>query len=302
MHFCITGTGRCGTKLLRNIFNAHPHIYVYDETHWIPRMFEFFGTGEAKVDSLIEIIRHTYHVTGVRVTELNEAYLTTELAGRTRMTVAEFCDILGNSLARRHGKMLWADKTPDYGPHLQSLQLLWPKCRIVHITRHGLEVAMSMSRHPAFRWMVSAREMWWESASFNHYYQMVGTVKQPFMAYIELWYWRLLRIRNEATRLNPGSYLEVKLEDLVKGPEDTLRKIAAFVAVSAPEDWLNEAVNTIDIDRIHCHAADIPSDGLESQHRELLTTLGYDIPPILPDISPKWSMRKIRNAIREILP
>ena len=281
------------------MFNAHPHIYVYDETHWIPKMFEFFGTGEAEVGLLIEIVRRTHHVTGVRATELDEAHLTTELSGRTRMTVAEFCDILGNSFARRHGKTLWADKTPDYGPHLQSLQLLWPKCRVVHITRHGLEVAMSMSRHPAFRWMASAREMWWESASYNHYYQMVGTVKRPFVDYVELWYWRLLRIRNEATRLSPGSYLEVKLEDLVKEPEDTLRRIAAFVGVSAPEDWLAEAVDIIDIDRIHCHAKNIPTHGLNSRHRDLLTTLGYDIPPRQPDTAPRWPMRKMKNAVRD---
>lgn len=294
MHFCITGTGRCGTKLLRNMFNTHPDIYVYDETHWIPKMFEFFGTGEADVDSLIDIIRRTYYPTGTPVTELDEVSLVSELSGRTRMTVAEFCNILGNSFARRHGKILWADKTPDYGPHLQSLQLLWPKCRIVHIIRHGLEVAVSMSRHPGFRWMASAREMWWESASFNRYYQMVDTVDRPFLEYVDLWYWRLLRIQNEASRLSPGSYVEVRLEDLIQWPEDTLKKIATFVEVSAPEGWLNEAAHIIDIDRLHHHAKNIPANELSPRHRDLLTTLGYEIPPNHP-------MRTLKNAIRKFL-
>ena len=260
---------------MRDLFNVHPHIFVYDETHWIPKMFEFFGTGEAEVDSLIEIIRRTYHVTGVPVTELDEAELATELSGRTRITVAEFCNVLGNSFAQRHGKILWADKTPDYGPYLQLLQLLWPKCRIVHVIRHGKEVALSMSRHPGFRWMASAREMWWVPASFNRYYQVVDTADRPFAEFIELWYWRLLRIRDEATRLSPGSYLEVRFEDLIERPKVTLRKIATFVKVSAPENWLTKAVDLIDVDLIHNHARKIPDDEFDSRHRDLLTTLGY---------------------------
>ena len=95
MQCCVAGTGRWGSKLLRNMFNMHPDIYVYDETHRIPKMFEFLGTGEADVNSLVEIIRRTYHVTGVPVIVLDEVRLTAELSGRTRMTVAGFCDTLG---------------------------------------------------------------------------------------------------------------------------------------------------------------------------------------------------------------
>ena len=275
MHFCMTGTGRCGTKLLRNLFNMHPHLYVHDETHWIPKMFEFFGTGEAEVDSLIEIIRRTYHVTGVPVTALNEADLATELAGRKRMTVARFCDMLGESLARRQGKRLWADKTPDYGPYMQILQQLWPKCRFVHLVRHGLEVALSMSQHPGFRWMASAQEMWWCPASYNRYYQAVDITDRPFVEFIELWYWRLSRIRNEATRLSPGSYLEVRFEDLIESPEATLKNISAFLDIATPADWLTAAVDLIDIDRIRCRARAISDDDLNDRHRDLLKSLGY---------------------------
>ena len=275
MHFCITGTGRCGSKLLRTLFNTHPELYVYNETHWIPKMFEFFGTGEAEVESLIKIIRRTYHVTGVPVTPLNETDLATALSAQTSMTVAQFCDALGLAVAQRHGKTRWADKTPDYGPYLHVLQTLWPACRFIHLVRHGLEVALSMSWHPGFRWMTSAQEMWWCPASFNHYYQAVDTVDRPFTAFLDLWYWRLLRIRNEATRLHPGSYLEIRFDDLIERPEATLKKIAAFVGLSAPADWLTEAVDLIEPNHIRCHAREIPDDDLEPRHQDLLTSLGY---------------------------
>ncbi|MFC1575518.1 sulfotransferase [Gemmatimonadota bacterium] len=276
MHFCITGTGRCGSKLLRNLFHIHPALFVYDETHWIPKMYEFFGTGEAEVEALINIIRRTNHVTGLPVTELDEARLATDLAGATRMTVAQFCDVLGKSFAQKEGKTLWADKTPDYGPNLQVLQTLWPNCRFVHIVRHGLEVALSMSRHPGFRWMASAQEMWWCPPSFNRYYQAVDTVERPFADFLDLWYRRFQRIRNESTRLHPDSYLEVRFEDLIAAPEGTLTKIAAFVDVAAPEDWVSEALSLIDVRRIRSHAREIEGGNIHPRHRELLTSLGYD--------------------------
>ena len=153
---------------------------------------------------------------------------------------------------------------------------------------------MSMSRHPGFRWMTAAREMWWESTSYHRYHQTVDTAKRPFLDYIELWYWRLLRIRNEATRLSPASYSEIRLEDLIEWPEETLKRVASFVRVSAPEDWLTDAVDIIDTDRIRCHAKSIPADELKPWHRDLLTALGYDIPPKRP-------IRRMKDAIGALL-
>jgi hypothetical protein len=273
--FCLTGTGRCGTKVLRGLLDAHPDLFVYDETHWIPKMFEFFGTGDADVDALLGIVRRTYYVTGTPTTALDEAQLRTALGGRRTMTVAEFCDALGVSFARRHGKTLWADKTPDYGPSLHVLQTLWPNCRVVHLVRHGLEVALSMSRHPGFRWMASARDLWWCPASFNQYYRAVPVTDRPFVDFLDLWYWRLLRIRNEATRLAPGTYLEVRFEDLIERPADTLRGIASFVDLPSPDDWLTGATALIDPRRIRSRARDIPRDGLNDRHRALLDALAY---------------------------
>ena len=276
MHFCITGTGRCGTRLFRNLFNSHPQLYVYNETHWIPKMFEFFGSGKANVATLIDIVRRTYFITGEPVTALDALDLTTIFSDQTHITVAEFCNILGLSFAHHHGKKIWADKTPDYGPYLHTLQVLWPKCRVVHVIRHGKEVALSMSRHPGFRWMASAREMWWCPASFNNYYQAMEIKDQPFADYIALWYWRLLRIRNEAKRLRRGSYLEVKFEDMIERPAATLKKIAAFVKIPIPKNWLNTVADIIDVDRIHCRADSIPHTEFKTEHRQLLKALGYD--------------------------
>ncbi len=275
MRFCITGTGRSGTTLLRHLFNMHPEVFVYHESHWIPKMVEFFGSGEGDVHRLIAVVEKTFHVTGKPVTILDRARLDAALAGRDRMTVREFCDILGGCFAEAAGKRYWADKTPDYGPYLETLQRLWPQCRFVHVVRHGLETALSMSRHPGFRWMASAGEMWWVQPSYNKYFERHPTRDVPLEEFVALWYWRFQRIRDEASRLLPGSYLEVRFEDLIARPAELLKQVADHVGLAADPNWLACATPLVDPRRVQCDALAIVAPRLQPAQERLLAALGY---------------------------
>ena len=46
MKFCVVGTGRCGTRLLRSMLNTHPELFVFNETHWLVNLYDAFGTAE----------------------------------------------------------------------------------------------------------------------------------------------------------------------------------------------------------------------------------------------------------------
>ena len=84
MRFCIVGTGRCGTTLLRNILSEHPTVAVFNETHWIPKLYEFFGTGTGPVADMIDIVRRTTFANGKVVTELADDELLRRLVSCTR--------------------------------------------------------------------------------------------------------------------------------------------------------------------------------------------------------------------------
>lgn len=276
MRFCIVGTGRCGTSLLRQLFNSHPNVFVFGETHWIPKMFEFFGTGEADANTLIEIIQHTYHETGNPVTALDEQLLNSVLERtQTTTTVQEFCNALAMSFAERDNKQYWADKTPDYGPYMHMLSQLWPNCKFVHIIRNGLETAVSMSRHHGFQWMVATGERWWVPASFNYYYQAAPKTIKPFENFLDLWYWRLQRIRNEATRLPVHNYMEVRFDELLENPSQTLSNIARFVDLPVEHAWLSKATATVDPSSTKSNAHDFDGLVLPARTRALLEDLGY---------------------------
>ncbi|MFC1605780.1 sulfotransferase [Pseudomonadota bacterium] len=273
MHFCIIGTGRCGSTLLKNMFNLHPDVFVFNETHWIPRMYDMFGTGPGGANELINVLLNTYHISGDKVLPVKKEQLLELFSTNERVTVQQFCNRIGLMLAGRHGKRMWADKTPDYGPWMFCIQRLWPNCKFVHLIRHGANVAVSMSRHPGYQWLVSANEDYWPPVSFNKYFSAVSASENPVEAYGDLWCRRLKRIRNEAQLLKGNSYREFHLESFASDIAGTLRAIADFVDLPFSEEWLLKSQEILDVNRI-CNARH-SSDALKGHALDLLHEIGY---------------------------
>jgi len=275
MRFCIVGTGRCGSTLLRNMLNMHPETFVFPETHWIPKMYEMFGEQPANPESLMSIVQRTHHVTGKPVTSIESADLESGLGGMGTPTVREFCDRLGQHFAAEAGKKYWADKTPDYGPHMEMLQRLWPDCKFVHLIRDGGAVACSMAKHIGYRWLATAGEDWWGQPSFNGYHTVIEIEERPLQEFAALWYRRITRIRDELTRVRQGSSLEVRFEDLIASPTVLLHEIADFLDLESPEDWIAGAAQQVQPEKIRSRATAEVIGVLTSNQRRLLTDLGY---------------------------
>jgi hypothetical protein len=264
--------------LLGELLNVHPDVFVFPETHWIPKMHEFFGTGLGPVAELVEIVLGTRHVTGDLVVQTHEQAIRRRFRAGGEMSVAGFCDHLAGMFTARDGKRYWADKTPDYGGYLGILQLHWPSTRFIHLIRDGVSVALSMSRHPGYQWLASAMETSWVPASYNGYYRSVPSRDVGLDAYARLWERRLRRIRNEASRLTMGSVLEVRFEDLLAQPGPTLRGICAFTGLPADTAWETASAARIDRTRATSPRASDLLQSMGAGPLALLRELGY-----LPD-------------------
>ena len=117
-------------------------------------------------------------------------------------------------------------------------------------------------------------------ASFNGYHRVIEPADRPFRDFIALWYRRLRRIRDEAQRLAPGSYLEVRFEDLVEKPRPTLLQLSRFVGLDAPEEWLRDAISRIDLEWARSRkTSDELEASLEPSQHQLLVELGYRSQP-----------------------
>jgi hypothetical protein len=275
MIFCVVGTGRCGSTALGRALNTHPEVFVFPESHWIPKMYEFFGTGTGPVEALLDIVLRTTHVTGQLVVPCDESSLRDWFPAGGEMSVVQFCDHLALMLARDAGKRCWADKTPDYGGYMGMLQTLWPSCRFIHLIRDGVEVALSMLQHPGYQWLAAATEASWVPASFNGYYRAVRVSEASLDQFAILWERRLKRIRDEASRLRPGSMLEVRFEHLLSEPVETLREICGFVGLTAPQDWALRACSSIEPRRVRSRRAPGVLGAMGPGPLKLLAELGY---------------------------
>jgi len=248
MRFFIVGTGRCGSTLMQRIFNSRTDTFVFNETHWIPNLIQGSTGHQIAYRRGLEIIQNTHHVNGKPVTDLNGLEDLPELPPERMMRVQELADLIGRTFAEFAGKIYWADKTPDYGAYMNLLQQLWPESRFVHVVRNGIDVTQSMSRHPGYIHLASARVLNWVPLSLG--YRPAEDSGRPTPGdFVFLWRERLKIICREAENLAPGTYLEMRFEDLLANPSETIEEVAAFLRLQPHAEWLDSVRQLVDTKR-----------------------------------------------------
>jgi hypothetical protein len=193
----IVGCQRSGTSLLRRIFDSHPNIACPPESKFI--------------EPLAELISKRRYLVGFS----GMGYDRAEVA----RAVGAFARSFFDAYAASQGKGRWADKTPNYVDRLpELLELFGPEARFVHLIRHGMDVAASLSderRHyPAVDEQVA---------------QAGGDRAVGAARFWAIQNEKMERFRDEA----PGSSFVIRYEDLTADPEAALRPAFDFVG----EQW-----------------------------------------------------------------
>ena len=263
MKLCIVGSGRCGSNLLGTTFHSHPGLAVFNESHWLPKMYEMYGLRRVPWRELLRIAEKTTWVGGERLLEVNlqqsdhsdyssfYSELNFRLSRAGTVDIREFSDILVETL---FGKNIeWGDKTPDYGYYLQVLHELWPDCKFIHLIRRPLAVASSMSKHPGFKLMVSSGHDNWCPLSYDRLYESLEPGEPGINEYLLYWRRRVSRIRDEAKRVPAQLYKEIWYEDLLSHPVEKLSELADYVGVEQDKDWLHSFAQRVDASRASAH-------------------------------------------------
>ena len=214
----VVGCPRSGTTLLQRMLDHHPRLAVANDSHFIPRAIEDVPTG---VDPLltperVEWVRN-YH----RFYRLDLPDSAVSTAAATSRTYRQFVSRLYTAYARRRGKPLAGEKTPDYVRHLPRLHALFPWVKTIHIVRDGRDVVLS-----ALDWARDDKgpgrfELW---------------RIEPVAVCALWWRWQVSTGRRDGAALGPVHYREVRYEVMVARPEEVLRDLAAFLDLPfAPE-------------------------------------------------------------------
>lgn len=144
----------------------------------------------------------------------------------------EYAGFLGrfmDEIARRQGKKRWVEKTPAHIWYIERLARAFETAKFVHIIRDGRDVALSL------------RQLGWtHSFADNQLLQLLeGGMR---------WEVSTLQGRRAGRQLVEDRYLEIKYEDLVSEPADTMDTVGRFVEVApsleSPKSEFDDSVES----------------------------------------------------------
>ena len=205
----IVGCPRSGTSYLYHLLLSaggfaefRTQMNVFDV---LEPIYGNLGSPKNKAKMMNEWLQSkAFDVSGLQAEEI-KARVLSECRG-----ASDFLRIVMEAVARKQGVDRWIDSTPTNIPHLLRIKKDFPDARIIHIIRDGRDVALSLDKRG---W---SRPLPWDR-------------DQALLAAGLYWEWIVRKGRKLGATLQPD-YLEVRYEDLVNQPADTLDRLGAFLA------------------------------------------------------------------------
>ncbi len=219
----IGGAGRSGTTLVVDMLGLHPCISPVYETDFVMQLGKLLFSGRqwsaadlrAKVTRCMdewtkplplrphnkrehEQFHHGPHYILFDrpfALERTAELLREALAGRAAQGFRQFVVSLFEEHCRLDGKPRWVNKTPAYVRSLPMLEAIFPNMRFIHCVRDGRDTACSAVTRPWGPSDYRKAAEWW-----------VNNVKPGI----------------EFGRQYPDQYYEIRFEDLVRRPAESL--------------------------------------------------------------------------------
>jgi len=126
-------------------------------------------------------------------------------------TAGDFIRVVMDSVTQHQNATRWAFHDGDNVLHFRRIKRDIPNALFVHIIRDGRDIALSLKKMQGFN------PLPWDRNETN---SLVATALY--------WEWMVRRGR-AAGRLFPADYIEIRYEDLVTNPHETLGKLGKFI-------------------------------------------------------------------------
>ena len=124
-------------------------------------------------------------------------------------SAGDFLRIVMEEVCRRQHVDRWAENTPDHVFYLREIKESFPKALFIHVIRDGRDVALSLDK---IGWI---RPMPWDR-------------NRSWIAGALFWDWTVRKARRFGCEVRQD-YLEVRFEDVLSHPRETLSKIGGFI-------------------------------------------------------------------------
>lgn len=215
----IVGCPRSGTSFLYHLLLSaggfaefHTQMNVYDV---LEPIYGDLGVMRNKKAALEEWLRSKAgRLSGLEHGELQRKIL------QECHSASDFLQIIMEAIAQRQGVERWIDSTPTNIPHMLRIHRDLPDALFVHIIRDPRDVALSLDRRG---W---TRPLPWDKS-------------RSLLAAGLYWEWIVRKGRSLGRNL-PQQYIEVRYEDLVQEPKNTLDAVGEFLSCELNYDWIRK--------------------------------------------------------------
>ncbi len=205
----VVGMPRSGTKLLRDLLNQHPEIYIpTSESHFIPHFFHLFGSPP---DLSSKAVRDQFY------DELTKRNFFTQMERQGLVLTRESIDEIPDKTSwdsifstifkfyaatDKENPIIWGDKTPSYINCTLLLKRGFGNARFIHIVRDPRDCSLSVRNA-------------WSKNIFRAAHQ---------------WRKGIEKINEDAQALG-SDYMEITYEDLLSHPVQALSRICHFLDI-----------------------------------------------------------------------
>jgi hypothetical protein len=183
----IGGAPRSGTTLLRVMLDNHPDVWIGPENG----VFQEAGQNLPGMEACLDL--PVWTLLGLK---------------RRSSCLGEFVDLTMARALEPHHKPIWGIKSPSVVHALDTVFHFFPRARFIHTLRDGRDVVCSLRTHPKHK-IVDGRQV--PTGIVNPWSSCVKTWVESTQAGLR---WR-----------HSPQYHEVRYEDLVAKPEQTIRDL-----------------------------------------------------------------------------
>jgi hypothetical protein len=207
----VLGSPRSGTTFLYNTILSSGNFAVYlAESNVFNQIVPAFGDLRSKANRArlmgAWLQSDYFKRTGLKADETRA-----EILSDCR-NAGDFLRIVMERMAQNQGVERWAENTPNHLLQIPQIKATIPNALIIHIIRDGRDVAMSLNRLAEGG---PGRRFSWDK---DHGLLISGLY----------WEWIVRNGRKHGRRLGPD-YLEVRFDELVQHPRETLKVLSEFI-------------------------------------------------------------------------
>jgi Sulfotransferase family len=203
----IVGCPRSGTTLLHHMILSAGDFVLYPSES---DTFAYLGAKYPHLTSLkdrkklLEFFVHTERFAALGLNRNDfEARILKDCSN-----IGDFLRIMMEEMCRKQDVHRWVEKTPDHALYISEIKRSIPDALIVHIIRDGRDVSLSLAKYGVRRFL-------WQG-------------NNQLLAFGALWKWMIQKGREGGQKVGPD-YYELRYEDLVAKPRETLDQLGDFI-------------------------------------------------------------------------